>query len=402
VDLAFRPEDTAFLADVRRFIDLHWPPPLRRTRGMASEYSGSRSPEEQHWFDALVSRGWSVPHWPVEHGGAGWTPTQHYIWDRETARAGCPGMSPFGARMLAPVLYTWGTPAQQARHLPPIREARVTWCQGYSEPGAGSDLAALETRAIRDGDDYVVNGAKTWTSGAHHADWMFCLVRTDPGSRQAKRQEGISFLLIDMKTPGIEVHPIRILGEQHTVNSVTFTDVRVPVANRVGEENRGWTYAKGLLTHERTGIAGVARSAVQIEALKAIATETAVDGARLIDDPAFKRRIDEVSIELLALEMTELRTLATVEQGSAPGPESSILKIRGSEIGQRIAELQVEAFGYYAMPYPDPALIDNEGPVGPEFAVSALRGMLFGRASSIFGGSNEIQKNIISKAVLGL
>jgi alkylation response protein AidB-like acyl-CoA dehydrogenase len=406
VDLAFRPEDIAFQTEARAFIDAHWPARahwpahVRRARGMASEYPGRRSPEEQHWFDALVARGWSVPHWPVEHGGTGWTATQHYIWDRETARAGCPQMSPFGARMLAPVLYTWGTREQQARHLPPIREARITWCQGYSEPGAGSDLAALATRAVRDGDHYVVNGAKTWTSGAHHADWMFCLVRTDAGAR--KKQEGISFLLIDMATPGIEVHPILILGEQHTVNAVTLTDVRVPVSNRIGEENRGWTYAKGLLTHERTGIAGVARAQVQIEALKRVAAETGVDGGRLIDDASFRRRIDEVTIDLLALEMTELRTLATVEQGGAPGPESSILKIRGTEIAQTIAMLQVEAFGYYGIPYPGEALIDNEGPVGPEFALPALKGMLFGRASSIFGGSNEIQKNIISKAVLGL
>ena len=367
---------------------------------MASEYTGQRSADEQHWFDALVARGWSVPHWPVEFGGTGWSATQHYIWDRETARAGCPQMSAFGARMLAPVLYTWGTPEQRARHLPPIREARITWCQGYSEPGAGSDLAALTTRAVRDGDHYVVNGAKTWTSGAHHADWMFCLVRTDAGAR--KKQEGISFLLIDMKSAGIEVHPILILGEQHTVNSVTLTDVRVPVGNRIGEENRGWTYAKGLLTHERTGIAGVARSQKQIEELKRIGAETRVDGGCLLDDPAFRRAVDEVSIELLALEMTELRTLATVEEGGAPGPESSILKIRGTEISQRIATLQIEAFGYYGLPYPEQTLQDNEGPIGPEFAVPAMKGMLFGRASSIFGGSNEIQKNIISKAVLGL
>jgi hypothetical protein len=400
VDLAFRAEETAFQAEVRAFIDAHWPPSARRLRGTASEYSPRRTPEEQRWFDALVARGWSVPHWPVEFGGTGWSATQHYIWDRETTRAGCPALRPFGARMLAPVLYTWGTPEQRARHLPPIREARVAWCQGYSEPGAGSDLAALTTRALRDGDHYVVNGAKTWTSGAHHADWMFCLVRTDPAA--ARRQEGISFLLVDMRTPGIEVRPILILGEQHTVNAVTFTDVRVPVANRVGEENRGWTYAKGLLAHERTGIAGVARSQVQLDALRAMAAETSVDGGRLVDDSLFARRIDELAIELMALEITELRTLATVEAGGAPGPESSILKLRGTEIAQRIAALQVEACGWYGLPYPALELLDNEGPIGPEYAVPVLKGMLFGRAASIFGGSNEIQKNIVAKAVLGL
>ncbi len=400
MDLKLRRADIDFQAEVRAFIDAHWPERERSAMASGLEFASAIPLAQRRWFDALVARGWSVPSWPVEFGGTGWTPTQHYIWDRETARADCPQMSPFGARMLAPVLYTWGTKAQQARHLPPIREARVQWCQGYSEPGAGSDLAALTTRAVRDGDDYVINGAKTWTSAAHRADWMFALVRTDPHA--TKKQQGISFVLIDMKTAGIDVHPIRILGDLHSVNSVTLTDVRVPAANRIGEENQGWTYAKGLLTHERTGIAGVARSQVSIGRLKGIASETQQDGGRLIDQEAFKRQIYAIEIELMALEVTELRTLASIEEGGAPGPESSILKIRGTEIGQRISDLMIEAFGYYGMPYPAPHLIDNEGPVGPERAVAALQEMLYGRASSIFGGSNEIQKNIISKAVLGL
>ncbi len=399
MDLKLRQADLEFQTEVRAFIDRHWPAHVRNSAESALEYT-SAIPAVRQWFDALVARGWSVPNWPVEFGGTGWTPTQHYIWDRESARAQSPQLSPFGARMLAPVLYTWGTKEQQSCHLGPIREARVQWCQGYSEPGAGSDLAALTTRAVRDGDHYIVNGAKTWTSSAHLADWMFCLVRTDSGA--TKKQQGISFLLIDMKTPGIEVHPILILGGLHSVNSVTLTDVRVPVANRIGEENQGWTYAKGLLTHERTGIAGVARSQVNVAQLKRIAAETALDTGRLIDEPSFKRKIDEVEIELMALEVTELRTLASVEQGGAPGPESSILKIRGTEIGQRISDLTIEAYGYYGLPYPEQRLIDNEGPIGPELAVAALKEMLYGRASSIFGGSNEIQKNIISKAVLGL
>jgi alkylation response protein AidB-like acyl-CoA dehydrogenase len=399
MDLKLRAADLAFQAEVRAFIDRHWPESVRRVMP-EREFGAAPSAAERSWFDALIGKGWSVPHWPVEHGGTGWSPTQHYIWDRETARAGTPQMSPFGARMLAPVLYTWGSPAQKAEHLPPIREARRQWCQGYSEPGAGSDLAALATRAVRDDDHYVVNGAKTWTSGAHHADWMFCLVRTDPAA--PTRQQGISFLLIDMRTPGIEVHPILILGDIHSVNSVTLTDVRVPVANRIGEENRGWTYAKGLLTHERTGIAGVARSQAALERLRRLAAQTAVDGGHLCDDVGFMRRVDDLAIELLALEFTELRTLASVEAGGAPGPESSLLKIRGTEIAQRLADLTIEAYGYYALPYPDQRLLDNEGPVGPEGEIAAMRGMLYGRAASIFGGSNEIQKNIIAKAVLGL
>ena len=399
MDLRLREADLAFQSDVRAFIDRHWPEALRDD-AMSLEFSGAMTPAQRRWFDALAAQGWSVPSWPVEFGGTGWSPTQHYIWDRETARANCPPMSPFGARMLAPVIYTWGTKAQQERFLPAIRESRITWCQGYSEPGAGSDLASLSTRAVRDGDYYIVNGAKTWTSGAHRADWMFCLVRTDP--RATKKQNGISFLLFDMKTPGVEVHPIITLGDQHAVNSVTLTDVRVPVEQRVGNENEGWTYAKGLLTHERTGIAGVARSQMDLARLRRVATETLRDGERLIDDASFKTKIDSVAIELMALEITELRTLASVEQGGAPGPESSILKIRGTEIQQRLADLTVEAYGYYGVPYPQQMLIDNEGPIGPELAVVALKEMLFGRAASIYGGSNEIQKNIISKAVLGL
>ncbi|HTO58827.1 MAG TPA: acyl-CoA dehydrogenase family protein [Pseudomonadales bacterium] len=399
MDLRLREADLAFQSDVRAFIDRHWPEALRDD-AMSLEFSGAMTPAQRRWFDALAAQGWSVPSWPVEFGGTGWSPTQHYIWDRETARANCPPMSPFGARMLAPVIYTWGTKAQQERFLPAIRESRITWCQGYSEPGAGSDLASLSTRAVRDGDYYIVNGAKTWTSGAHRADWMFCLVRTDP--RPTKKQNGISFLLFDMKTPGVEVHPIITLGDQHAVNSVTLTDVRVPVDQRVGNENEGWTYAKGLLTHERTGIAGVARSQMDLARLRRVATETLRDGERLIDDASFKTKIDSVAIELMALEITELRTLASVEQGGAPGPESSILKIRGTEIQQRLADLTVEAYGYYGVPYPQQMLIDNEGPIGPELAVVALKEMLFGRAASIYGGSNEIQKNIISKAVLGL
>jgi hypothetical protein len=275
----------------------------------------------------------------------------------------------------------------------------MIWCQGYSEPGAGSDLASLSTRAIRDGDDYVVNGTKIWTTGAHVADWMFCLVRTDTSG---KKQEGISFLLIDMTSPGITVNPIHLLGGIHSVNEVELKDVRVPAKNLVGEENKGWTYAKGLLTHERTGIAGVARSQTQLQRLRRIAGDTETDGGSLWDDADFRRRVHELEVELEALSMTELRVLAQVEQGGAPGPESSILKIRGTEISQAISMLQVEAFGYYGMAYPDHSLIDNEGPIGHPEVLPVMKGMLYGRASTIFGGSNEIQKNIISKAVLGL
>lgn len=401
MDLALSDADLAFQAEVREFVNTYWPEEVRRARATSSRFEESRghSPEVRRWIDALNERGWAVPNWPQQWGGTDWTPTQKYIWDRETAQAECPQLSAFGARMLAPVLYTWGTDAQKNEFLPKIREERMIWCQGYSEPGAGSDLAGLATRAVRDGDEYVVNGTKLWTSGAHVADWMFCLVRTQTG---AKKQEGISFLLIDMKTPGITVNPVYILGGIHSVNEVELKDVRVPVENLVGEENKGWTYAKGLLTHERTGIAGVARSEVQLARLKRIAQDTGMDGGSLWDDPAFRQRVTELEVELEALSMTELRVLAQVAQGGAPGPESSILKIRGTELGQAIAMMTIEAFGYYGMPYPEQTLIDNEGPIGNPYVMPTMKGMLYGRASSIFGGSNEIQKNIISKAVLGL
>ena len=399
MNLEFTAADLAFQSEVRTFIDTHWPLAQRKPRSVASEYR-VMPPDIRRWFDALIARGWSVPHWPVAHGGTDWTPTQHYIWDREGARAGVPTPAPFGISMLAPVLWTWGTPAQQREFLPKIARHEMNWCQGYSEPGAGSDLASLQTRAVRDGDHYVINGTKIWTSGAHVSDWMFCLVRTDP--KPKKKQEGISFILIDMTTPGITVSPILILGNQHSVNQVTFEDVCVPVDNLVGEQDRGWTYAKALLTHERTGIAGVGRTQNELVKLRRLAADTESDGARLIDNPAFRTKLDDAEVTCLALEMTELRTLAAVESGKAPGPESSLLKIKGTELQQRVSDLTMEALGHYAAPYFDPALGDNEPPVGPDVALSSLRGMLYGRAATIFGGSNEIQRNIIAKAVLGL
>ncbi len=400
MNLKLTQADLDFQREVRTFIARHWPESVREHVPRTPSHATGQHPAARAWYDALLEQGWAVPHWPVEHGGTDWTPTQKYIWDRETVNACCPNRSPFGATMLAPVLYTWGNAEQQAHFLPAIREERVQWCQGYSEPNAGSDLANLQTRAVRNGNNYIVTGTKFWTSSAHVADWMFCLVRTDTDA--PRKQQGISFLLIDMSSPGIEVSPILLMGDLHSVNTVTLTDVRVPVSNLVGEENKGWSYAKGLLTHERTGIALVARSQLALRRLRDYASDANVDGEPLGDHVDFKRKVDEVDIELMALEMLELRTLAAAHAGETPGPESSMLKIRGTEIAQRIADLHVEALGYYALPYPDQTPIDNEGPIGPEYAIPALRDLFYGRAASIFGGSNEIQKNIIAKAVLGL
>jgi alkylation response protein AidB-like acyl-CoA dehydrogenase len=309
---------------------------------------------------------------------------------------------PFGVSMVAPVIYTFGSEEQKAQHLPGIRSGDVWWCQGYSEPGAGSDLASLKTTAVRDGDHYVINGQKTWTTLAQHADWGFFLCRTDPDA--AKQQEGISFILVDMKTPGVEVRPIKLIDGGYEVNETWLTDVRVPVSNRVGEENKGWTYAKFLLAHERSGIAGVARSKRGVERLRQIARSEQMDGAPLMDDFDFARKVSQLEIDLAALEITELRTLAGEQAGKGPGPESSILKIKGTEIQQRLTELTLEAVGHYGAPYYHGMsdLGSNEYPIGPDYAQHSAANYFNMRKTSIYGGSNEIQRNIITKMILGL
>ncbi len=306
--------------------------------------------------------------------------------------------------MIGPVLYTFGTEEQKAQHIPSILNGDIFWCQGYSEPGSGSDLASLQTRAVLDesGENYIVNGQKIWTSHAHHADWIFALVRT---STEGKKQEGISFLLIDMTSPGLEVKPIISMDGGHYLNEVFFVDVKVPVGNRIGEENKGWTYAKYLLGHERTGIAGVAKSKRKLEKLREIAGLEQTAGAAMIDDPDFKSRVANIGIKLQALEITNLRTLAAVNVGKSPGDASSILKIRGTEIEQELNELLMQAMGYYAHPYQPGRLFNQQSnmiPVGPDHAVGLMEEHLLRRAASIYGGSNEIQKNIIAKAILAL
>ena len=397
MDLEFSPEDVAFREEARRFIAENYPPELRAKIADAEELEKE---DYLKWHRILAKKGWVAPAWPVEYGGPGWTTTQRFIWSEELARADTLPILPFGINMVGPVIYTFGTAEQKARFLPRILSGEDWWCQGYSEPGAGSDLASLRTRAVRDGDEYVVNGQKTWTTLAQHADWGFFLVRTDP---DAKAQEGISFLLIDMKSPGITVRPIITLGGEHEVNEVWLEDVRVPVDQRIYEENKGWTCAKFLLAHERTGIAGVARSKRGVERIKTIA-RTEMDGDKpLLTNPFFKRKVAELEIDLTALEYTELRTLASEASGKGPGPESSLLKIKGTEIQQRITELALEAVGHYGAPYfRGFGEGDNEHPIGPDYAHRAAPTYFNGRKTSIYGGSNEIQRNIIAKMVLGL
>ena len=397
MDLEFSPEEIAFREEVRTFIAENYPKELRGKQDEGDELSKE---DFLSWHRVLYKKGWVAPAWPVEYGGTGWSITQRYIFSEETARADCIRLMPFGLTMVGPVIYTFGTPEQKAKFLPRILSGDDWWCQGYSEPGAGSDLASLRTKAERDGDHYVVNGQKTWTTMAQHADWGFFLVRTDP---DAKQQEGISFLLIDMKSPGIEVRPIITLGGEHEVNEVFLDNVRVPVENRVYEENKGWTCAKFLLAHERTGIAGVAGSKRGIEKIKEIAT-TEMDGDRpLLSNPFFRRKVAELEMDLTALEYTELRTLAGEAAGKGPGPESSVLKIKGSEIQQRITELALEAAGHYGAPYfRGFGEGDNEHPIGPDWAHRTAPSYFHVRKTTIYGGSNEVQRQIIAKMVLGL
>jgi alkylation response protein AidB-like acyl-CoA dehydrogenase len=394
MDLSFSPEEEAFRQDVRAFIADAKP----KLPDIGAAESADRSKEEYlAWHKLLYKKGWVAPLWPKEYGGTGWNVTQRYIFNEECANAETPTTLPFGLNMVAPVIFTYGNDEQKKKFLPRILSGEDWWCQGYSEPGAGSDLASLRTKAVREGDYYIVNGQKTWTTLAQFADWIFCLVRTNP---DVKQQEGITFLLIDMKSPGITVKPIIVLDGAREVNEVFFDNVKVPVANRVGEENKGWTYAKFLLVNERSGIAGVARSKKAVERLKDIARAELLDGKPLIDDKEYSRKIADLEIDLAALEYTELRTLAAESKGQMAGPESSILKIRGTEIQQRITELTVEAIGYYA--YPNERALGSNEFIGPDYALGQAGRYFNVRKASIYGGSNEIQRNIIAKAVLGL
>ena len=395
MDLSFSPEEEAFRREVREFI-AGAKPQLPKNLGTPEQARLSKA-DYLVWHRLLFKKGWVAPSWPKELGGCSWSVTQRYIFSNETAQASMPTTLPFGLGMVGPVIYTFGSEAQKKNFLPRILSGDDWWCQGYSEPGAGSDLVSLRCRAVKQGDHYIVNGQKTWTTLAQYADWIFCLVRTDPG---AKPQEGISFLLIDMKSPGITVKPIVILDGAREVNEVFFDNVNVPAENLVGEENKGWTYAKFLLAHERSALASASRSRAALTRLKAIAKIEQLDGAPLIKDPDFARKLAALEADLMALEFTELRILSQEAKGETVGSESSILKVAGSEIQQRVADLAMEAVGYCALP-DDLSLGDNEA-VGPDYA-RGLSGRYFNlRKASIYGGSNEIQRNIIAKAVLGL
>jgi pimeloyl-CoA dehydrogenase large subunit len=402
MDLRFTPEENAFRAEVRAFMADKLPPAIR-----AKLIEGRHLGKEDMvaWQRILNAKGWAVPHWPREWGGTGWGPVELYIFRDEMQQAPAPEPLPFGAYMVGPVIIAFGNDTQKKRFLPRIANLDDWWCQGFSEPGAGSDLASLKTSATREGGYYIVNGQKTWTTLAQFADWIFCLVRTDAA---AKKQEGISFLLIDMKTPGITVRPIQTIDGGHEVNEVFFDDVKVPVENLVGEENKGWNYAKFLLGNERSGIARVGASKSRIRRLKELAALEQSGGKPLLADERFRAKIAAVEVELKALEMTQLRVVAAERHrngSNKPDPASSILKIKGSEIQQTITELLLEVVGPYALPDQVPHDESdrwNEPPVGPEWAGPLAPQYFNTRKTTIYGGSNEIQKNIIAKAILGL
>jgi alkylation response protein AidB-like acyl-CoA dehydrogenase len=398
MDLNFSPEETAFRNEVREFLGAHLPGDISRK---VLQHHRLGKEDYVRWQKILFSKGWIAAGWPVEHGGTGWSAIQRYIFEEEAAAAGAPRLTPFGLHMVGPVIIAFGNEAQKKQYLPRILSSEDWWCQGYSEPGSGSDLASLKTRAERQGDAYIVNGQKTWTTHAQYADMMFCLVRT---SSTGKKQEGISFLLIDMHSPGVTVRPIITLDGEHEVNEVWFEDVKVPAQNLIGDEGRGWSYAKFLLSHERTGIAGVGNSKRELQLLKHIAGEETAGGRPLIEDPLFRDRIAQVEIDLMALEITCLRVAAADRDGKAPGPEASILKIKGTEIQQELTELMMEAVGPYALPHLPMAWGDHwiGAKVGPDYAAPLAARYLNYRKTSIYGGSNEIQRNIIAQMVLGL
>jgi alkylation response protein AidB-like acyl-CoA dehydrogenase len=397
MDLDFSAAENRFREDVRSFVQTRLPLAVRAraSRGLAPTRDDYLS-----WHRTLQARGWVAPGWPAKFGGCDWSPVQLHIFEEEMARGDAPLPLPFGTKMVGPVIMEFGTPAQQGFFLPRILSGEHWWCQGYSEPGAGSDLASLKTRAVREGDHYVVDGQKTWTTLAQYADWIFCLVRTDP---QAKAQRGISFLLIDMRTPGVSVRPIITLDGAHEVNEVWFENVRVPVENLIGTQNQGWTYAKFLLAHERSSFGGVGRAKRELERLKGVASSERRHGRPLLEDVLFAAKVAQVEIDLMALEITNLRVLDAARAQRALGPEVSILKIQGSVIQQRISELLLEAVGPYGLPFVPER--ERHGAtaqaIGPPHAAGLAARYCNERKLSIFSGSNEIQRNIIARMMLG-
>ena len=402
--LSFNAEELAFQKEVRDWITANMPTEVAEEsrRSRTSHVSKERLLQ---WQKKLAERGWLCPNWPKEYGGPGWNSTQKFIFEMEMARANSPYLSSFSIKMVAPVLMKYGSEAQKKRFLPKIAAAEELWCQGYSEPGSGSDLASLRTKAERQDDHYIVNGQKIWTTNAHFADWIFCLVRT---SNEGKRQEGISFLLIDMKSPGIRIDPIYLVDGtrtpmRHEVNQVFFTDVKVPVENRVGEENKGWTYAKYLLEFERGGQAHGPRLRKAFRHLQTLSKTQMAEGEPLSADPQWREKMAALEMEIDAVEMNEMMFYSSLKTGDAPGNMASVVKMRGTEVGQKVTELAVEAVGWYGAPFTELRNYDsNIVPVGGEYVDDVSPRYFNNRKSTIYGGSSEVQRNVLAKAMLGL
>ena len=407
MDLAFSSEELAFRDEVRAWIEQAYDADLRRQ--MSQSKNGYLDKAGQvKWQKKLAEKGWVAPGWPAQYGGPTWTSSQHYIFNMEMSLAGVPASSPMGLKMVAPVIMAFGTDAQKQQHLPPILSSDIWWCQGYSEPGSGSDLASLQMKAERDGDHYILNGSKIWTTHAQWADWMFCLVRT---SQEAKPQNGISFLLLEMNTPGISIRPLPTLDGpvegQQEINQVFFEDVRVPISNRIGEEGMGWTYAKYLLEFER-GNAYAPGLMNMLKKVRRIASaEASGHGTSMIQDTDFRRKLANLQIKVEALNATELKIFSAMSSGTPVGPASSMLKLEGSETQQAITELTLEAVGIYAQPFVADTWAEMRGETnaprpGPDYAAPAAPSYLNYRKASIYAGSNEIQHNIMAKLILGL
>jgi len=402
MDIALAPKDLAFRDEVRRFLDEHFTADLReesqRQSGVFAEAGLNR-----RWHRVLYEKGWITPSWPTEYGGTGWSPVQRYLFDSECADAGTPALPAMGLQMCGPVLMGHGSAEQKAHFLPRIRSGEHYWCQGYSEPQSGSDLASLQTRAVRDGEFYIVNGSKIWTTHAHVANWMFLLART---SAEEKLQAGITFLLLDMQTPGISVKPIITMSGEHEVNQCFFDDVRIPATNRVGEEGKGWTVAKYLLEFERGGGSYSTRIGGMLRKVKAIAArECSGNGHALRCDPVFALKLAQVEAEIIAIDFTERRVISQLSTGKAVGDATaSMLKLKGSETTQRVTELALEAIAFCAAADQRPALApgSNQDPVGPRHALTVSARYLNTRAATIYGGSSEVQRNIIARVALGL
>jgi alkylation response protein AidB-like acyl-CoA dehydrogenase len=402
--LAFNNEELAFQKEVRDWLAANMPMEVAEEsrRSRTSHVSKERLVQ---WQKKLADKGWLCPNWPKEYGGPGWNSTQKFIFEMEMARADSPYLSSFSIKMVAPVLMKYGSPAQKQRFLPRIAAAEELWCQGYSEPGSGSDLASLRTKAVREGDHYLVNGQKIWTTNAHYADWIFCLVRT---SNEGKRQEGISFLLIDMKSPGIKIDPIYLVDGtrtpmRHEVNQVFFTDVKVPVENLVGEENKGWTYAKYLLEFERGGQAFGPRLRKAFRHLQTLSKSQLDAGEPLSASARWREKMAALEMEIDAVEMNEMMFYSGLKTGDAPGNMGSVVKMRGTEVGQKVTELAVEAVGWYGAPFTELRNYDsNIVPVGGDYVDDVSPHYFNTRKTTIYGGSSEVQRNVLAKAMLGL